>query len=90
MEKEEIMAVYLLFLRYGPTALIKCIHSICIAEAIEENPQQLLEYVNALHKHEEAVYCMLRIAATTSKGEDDVTEAYMVIKTGGIRKKIKL
>lgn len=55
MEKEEIMTVYLLFLRYDPTTLIKCIHGICIAEAIEKNPQPLLEYVNALQKQEEVV-----------------------------------
>lgn len=83
------MTVYLLFLRYDPIDLIKCIHGIHITEAIEENTQPLQEYVNALHKHEEAVQRMLNIAAMTSKEEEDVTKAYTVIEPSGINKKLK-
>lgn len=84
------MAVYLLFLRYGPTTLIKCIHGICVAKAIEENSQLLLEYVNVLQKHEKAVYRMLRVAATISKDDEDVTKAYTVVEKVDLKKKMKL
>lgn len=90
MDKEEIMAVYLLFLRYGPSSLIKCIHAICVAEAIEDNHESFLEYFNELHKHQEVVYHMLHVATGTGKNHENVTAAYTVIEPGGTKKKMKI
>lgn len=83
MAKEKIMAVYLLFLRCGPSILLNCIHGICLAEAIEDNPQSWLEYANALQKQEESVYRMLRVIASSNKHEVDVTKAYTMVEKGG-------
>lgn len=80
MEKEEIFTVYLLFKRYGPSTLLNCMHGICLAEAIEDNPQSWLDYANTLQKHEESIYCMLRAVATTGKQDAEVAEAYTVVE----------
>lgn len=86
MEKEKIMVVYLLFMRYDPSTLLNCIHGICLAEAIEDNLQSWLEYANALQKQEESVNRMLGVAANSSKHEADVIEAYTMVEKGGMKK----
>lgn len=54
MEKEEIMAVYLLFLRYYPITLLNAIRGICVAEPIKGDLQAWLEYTNVLPQQEKA------------------------------------
>lgn len=79
-----------MFLHHGQAEIIKCINGICIAQAIKKHSQTLLEFVKALRKHEESVFRMLSVAASSTNDHKDISSAKTIIEADGLKKKLKV
>lgn len=87
MEKEEIFAMFLLFKKYGMNAILNCMQGICMALNLEEDPQLLLDYANAVQQQEEVVYCFLQYTTSYGEKDKDVSVAFGFVETGTVMKK---